>query len=190
MSAIGKLFRIARRKRGLSRVDVVKAAGWRNIDRGLRRLDRIEGGDQPFPLTALLQRFAPILGLDEAAMLAAMSEDFLELDQPVPPQVVVRLIPGVYTSLQLPGDCPTEEAIEIAAAYSARKSFKVCVVLSKIRGLYIEPDGSRFEAFGLPYSSIGRLTGLGDLADKLVARRSWSLSSTRLEPPQVSKESP
>ena len=41
--------------------------------------------------------------------------------------------------------------VMVAAVMAPRK---VCLVLSRLRALYIEPDGKRFEAYGLPASSL------------------------------------
>jgi transcriptional regulator with XRE-family HTH domain len=54
------VFEAARRARGWSLADAARAAGYKNIDKGMRRLRRIESGD-PFPRQEVLERFAAAL---------------------------------------------------------------------------------------------------------------------------------
>ena len=133
-------------------MDVVIAAGYRNVNKGLRRYEALERGRIVFPKSAILQPFTRSLEIDETIVLMAMCRDFEELDMPVSPEVIVKILPGVYMPLELPEHCTPEEAESIGSEYSRNTGRTVCLVLSRIRGLYIEPDGGKYEAYGLPSS--------------------------------------
>ncbi len=154
MSHLGNLFERARGGLGLRIVDVARQAGYANLNKGIRRYANIEDGDDVFPSKIVYQRFATVLGLDELAILAAMVDDFEELDRPVPPRLVIRVTPCFHQQRSLPPDCSRQEAEAIAVDVARKENRKVCLVLSRLRALYIEPDGKRFEAYGLPASSL------------------------------------
>ena len=150
---LGRLLRCKRREKEWRPVDVVRAAGYRNVNKGMRRYEAVEQGRIVFPRSVILHPFTLALEIDETTVLMAMCRDFEELDRPVSPRVIVRILPGVYMPLDLPENCMLEEAESIASEYSRNTGRTVCIVLSSIRGLYITPDGRKYEAYGLPSSS-------------------------------------
>ena len=154
MTRVGRLFQQARRKLGLRPVEVARRAGYKNINKGIRRITDIETGSDMFPKPAVYRRFIGLLGIDEWDVLQAMAEDFDELDQPVPPRLIVRLIPSFYIQHPLPEGCTTEEAIAIAERVAQERDLQVCVTLTGIRGLYIAPSGARHEGYGLPLNNL------------------------------------
>ena len=150
---LGRLLRRKRREKEWRPVDVVRAAGYRNVNKGIRRYEAVEQGRIVLPRSVILHPFTLALEIDETAVLMAMCRDFEELDRPVSPRVIVRIMPGVYMLLDLPANCMLEEAESIGSEYSRNTGFTVCLVLSRIRGLYIKPDGRKYEDYGLPSSS-------------------------------------
>ena len=154
MTRVGRLFEQARRKLGLRTVEVARRAGYRNTNKGIRRITDIESGSDMFPKPAVYRRLIAVLGIDEYDVLQAMAEDFDELDQPVPPRLIVRLIPSFYVQHPLPEGCTTEQAIAIAEQVSRDRNLSVCVVLTRVRGLYIKPNGDRHEGYGLPLNNL------------------------------------
>ena len=150
---------MTRRRLGLSRGELVRRAGWRNVSKGANKLVRIERGEDVFPDDELRGRFARLLGITEDEMLAAMSEDFERLDRPAPPEVIVRVAAAVHVGLDLPEGCTVEEALEIAKRHAVEEKRHVCVVLSQLRCITIRPDGTSFESFGLPTTTLGGLPG-------------------------------
>jgi len=158
-SEIGKLFRSARARLGMSLGEVVRRAGLVRISKWANKLVMIERGEDPFPARHLLERFAPVLGLTEEDVTAALCEEFRRQDEPIEPEAVVRLMPAVYLRLQLPEGVSPEEAVRLAERHSAETGRKVFVRLSNIRGVYIQPDGSSFEDYDIPWSSLGGAPG-------------------------------
>ncbi len=154
MTYIATLFRQARTMLGLRPVEIARQAGYRNVAKGIRRVTNIEDGTDMFPKPAVYQRFLPILGLDECDVFQAMALDFEALDQPVPPRLIVRIIPSFYVPRDLPEGVSLDEAIAFARKVSAEEGHSVCVTLTRIRGLYIWPDGKESEGYGLPINNL------------------------------------
>lgn len=149
-----------RRRCSLSVSEVARRAGYRNLSKGANRLVAIERGDDAFPDARVLARFARVLGLDGRDIDQALCEQFTELDRPAPPHVTERVMPGVYLSVELPANCTPDRAIELAAAHAAATGRSVCVTLSRVRTIYVEPDGTRSPLSELPRSSS---PGLGEV---------------------------
>lgn len=148
MSHLSELFRQARAKLSLSRPQVANRAGYKNIIKGIRRLDWIEQGRDWFPHQDLLERFSQALQIDEADLIQSLCLDFCDLDQPVLPKITVRLFPAYYAHLRLPLGCTTEEAIDMAVEYSRKHKLHTWVSLSRVRSLAITPSGQRSEVYG------------------------------------------
>ena len=72
MSCLGELLWKTRRSLGLTIVEVARRAGYRNVNKGIRRYTDIETGSDVFPKEVIRRRFTEVLGLDEADILAAM----------------------------------------------------------------------------------------------------------------------
>jgi hypothetical protein len=115
----------------------------------------------------VLLAFAKALGLKREAVLQALCADLAALDEPMPPQVVVRWMPAIYGRLALPERCTEERAVELAKEFSAEKGLRCCVRLSRIRCIYVEPDGAEKLSFSPPGSSFPFSAGF---RDRLVAR--------------------
>jgi len=158
-TAIGRLFHQAREEQGMSFGDVVRRAGCRRASKWANKLVMIERGEAPFPPTGLLERFAPALELTEEDITVALCEEFIRLDEPIKPEAVVRMMPAVYVPLRLPEGVSPDEAVRAARSHSKVTGFKVFVRLSRIRGVYVQPDGICFESYDVPWSSLGGLPG-------------------------------
>jgi len=102
MSCLGELLWKTRRSLGLTIVEVARRAGYRNVNKGIRRYTDIETGSDVFPKEVIRRRFTEVLGLDEADILAAMLMDFEELDRPVAPRLIIRIMASAYAEHPLP----------------------------------------------------------------------------------------
>ncbi len=163
MGHVGNLFREARKRLGLRSVEVARLAGYSNLPKGIRRLESIEDGSDIFPKPEVYRRFLPVLGLEEEEVLRAMADDFDELDQPVPPRVIAQLNAFIMFPVELPEGVSLPQAIAVARRVAAEKGWTVCVTLSRIRGLYIWPDGKECEGYGLPLTNSPFLLTLQNL---------------------------
>jgi transcriptional regulator with XRE-family HTH domain len=157
MSHLGRLLLEARQRLGWTPEEAARQAGYVRIQKGVRHLSAIERGEDIFPEQSRLGRFAKSLGVEKEAILQAQCSDWEELDRPCEPRVIIRIMPSIYQHAALPPNCTTEQAIEIASAISKERRLSTCVVLSRIRGLYLEPDGTRKEVHALPGGGLIRL---------------------------------
>jgi len=178
-TAIGRLFRLARTALGLSLGETVKRAGYANVSKGANKLLRIERGVDPFPAKHLLERFGKALALTEEQSMTALCEEFCELDKPIKPEAIVRLMPAVYVPVALPDGASPDEAVRAAKQHSTITGRKVFVRLSRIRGVYVQPDGISFESYDIPWSSLGGAPGT--LRPWLWERVTKRLSGTSIE---------
>ena len=155
MSNIAQLFKAARRKAGTTAKEVVLSAGFKNANKGLRRLNSLEDGKTKLHDPRTVERFAAVLDLDEADIAVASALDWQELDRPIKPYLVERLIPAVYRRHQLPEDCSLEDVRSMAARMSAETGRSFCLVLSMVRCVYFYPSGIDRESHHVPCMSVG-----------------------------------
>ena len=157
MSNISELFENRRKKRGLTVRQVAIKTGYtrNNLSKGMRKYSRLEESDCYFPRPSIRDKFAPVLGLTEDDIQEALHADLEELDQPVDPHIIIRWMPAVYGAVDLPDGSTREEAERRTREVGREKNKRCCLVLSRIRGLYVEPDGSAQEAYSLPNTEFG-----------------------------------
>lgn len=150
MSKTAELFRRRRREMDLGYKEVAERAGYGNIDKGMRRMQELEDDENYFPHPEIRRRFAEVLDISEEEIESAMRENFRELDRPVDPHIVVRVMPAVYREPDLPEDCTREQAERIAERLSWEEGERCCLVLSHVRSLFYEPDGTKEEIYTVP----------------------------------------
>lgn len=155
MNHIGQLFRSARKKAGLTPKDAASAAGYRNINKGLRRSRTLEDDQTTLHDPRIVERFAAILGIDGAAIAKATALDWQVLERPITPYLVERLMSAVYRRHELPEDCTVGDARKIAAKLSVETGRSYCLVLSRIRAVFFYPNGKHRESYLVPNMSSG-----------------------------------
>jgi transcriptional regulator with XRE-family HTH domain len=155
MSHLGQLFRTARREAGLTATDVAQAAGYKNLNKGLRRIEMLEDG-QALPDPRIVERIAVVLKIDEADIDKASALDWQELDRPIKPFLMERMMPAFYRSHQLPEDCTLEDARSMAATMAIDTGHIFCLVLSTVRAVYFYKSGNVCESDLVPGTSFGR----------------------------------
>ena len=156
MSHIGRLFEKTRREAGLKPKDVVLRAGYVKISKGMRHLQTLEQGQDLLPNLRLVEKFAVAIGISDADLTAAFALDWQELNRPITPSLVERLMPAVYRRHELPEDCTEDDARKIAAKLSVETGRNFCLVLSRVRSVYFYPSGKTSESSYVPGTSIGR----------------------------------
>ena len=170
MNHLGELFRQSRTALGLSATEVAQLAGYKNIDKGVRRYRQIEDGDDLLPHREVLERFRTALELDVSDIVMAQALDFEELEKPMQPYIVHRIFAGLHSRLDLPAGCTVDLGLLTAKALAEKLKVGMCLVLSKIRCIYVDPDGSSEEAIGIPIMSIGSYNKQAMRLTKRVAR--------------------
>ena len=170
MNHLGELFRQARIALGLSPTEIAQLAGYKNIDKGTRRYRQIEDGDDLLPHREVLERFRTALRIDVSDVVMAQSLDFEELEKPTQLYIVHRIFPGLHSKLELPADCTIDQGLMTAKALAEKLKVRTCLVLSKIRCIYVDPDGETEHALGIPIMSIGSYNKQAMRLTKRVAR--------------------
>ena len=158
--ALGSMVRRARKERGWSRVDLVRKAGYKNVNKGLRWLDSIESGSNPFPPRLVLNRLAEPLELAEDRVTAGMKADFDGIDSIPEFNLVERLMPAVYRSIKLPVGVSVDELELFAAACARERGREVCLGLSPVRRVYFGPNGRRSVSLGFSGQSSSTLAAI------------------------------
>jgi len=146
-SELGDYVRSVREAKGLSRGEVVRLMGYRNVAKGANRLVAIERGE--IPDGELLKKIVRALELDPEKVdqcIRAVEERREEerqrwLDQPAPVQLFIK-VPGAVLSKTLPSDLPEEEAVKQACAEAKRLHCQCMLTLDRRRSVWIDKDGN------------------------------------------------
>ena len=142
---LGKYIRRQRERQGLSRGDVARAMGRRNVSKAARRRVDLEGG-QGCP-GEFWEALRAVLSFDDADIAHAVQLDREAyerwLDEPVEMLVIVRLLPAVCLQVELPPDAVVDPVkSEAFACQTAREwSRKVCLVVSRRLRVWIDSTG-------------------------------------------------
>ncbi len=143
------LLRLARDRCGLGLGQVVRALGYTNINKGCRLIQSLERGERrDMPLA---RRLCKLYAVPEAALLEADRLDReaklaafeVWVNQPEPPQMVVRLMPAVYVTVALPDGLSDHASLEsFACDYSRENRVKVCLMLNRRHRVWTNEHGS------------------------------------------------
>ena len=84
------------------------------------------------------------------------------LDQPVPMQLLIKPLPGVYIRVDIPDDMDSDEkAIDFAVSQALHFKSESCLILSRKKSIWFNRDGSlKFteenqDGVFLPFMSVG-----------------------------------
>ena len=146
-SQLGAYVSEARQRMGWSRQELARRIGYKNLNKGARRIERVEN-QGPYE-TALFWEIVGALKLDHEEIKKRVALDHkayeASLDEPVPMKMIVRLIPAAYFSHTLPGNInPHEEAKAYAVEYAKCHRRKVCLVLSRRYSYWVDESGKGF----------------------------------------------
>jgi hypothetical protein len=159
----------------------VREAGYKNINKGCRKIRHIERGEAPlaeeaglaptakherrlrrmesgecrFPMLDEFEVLTEALDISGPKAFWAYQKECRYYDDGVAPTIVARLMPAVYNRVSYPKNLSTQDVIEFAMEFSADEGFKVCVTFDDGRALYIEPNGDRSETWQGPSMTIG-----------------------------------
>jgi transcriptional regulator with XRE-family HTH domain len=148
-SQLGNCVRLERQKAGLSRQQLAGIIGYKNLNKGARRIEQIEL-EGSFD-KAIFREIAEALNLDHAEIENRIQIDHENfeafLDEPVAMRMIVRLMPAVYVSNPLPDEIKThEEATVYARGYAKSQHVKVCLILSRRITYWFDASGKGFMA--------------------------------------------
>jgi transcriptional regulator with XRE-family HTH domain len=145
---LGSYFRDQRINLGLSLGDLARRTRYRNVSKGSNKIVRFER--EGVITDELLARLADALGIPFPKVEELIEQDRQEylreweawVSEPVPMELVAKIIPAVYVRVKLPGDITTpEQAEEFARAYAKEHGWKCCLALSRRHSVWIGKDG-------------------------------------------------
>jgi hypothetical protein len=149
MSHLGDYFRFECKCRFLTWRQVAQMVGYRNINKGIRRLRVFE--KTGFIKPELLAKVVDAIGMNWQ-MVEVFAEDDRQdrlrvweqwVNEPVPMRLVVRLMPAVYCQKTVPLEIRTpEEAEKWACDWAVKHRKQVCLVLSRRWSIWIDACGS------------------------------------------------
>jgi len=163
-SQLGNYVRVERQKAGLSRQQLASMIGYKNLNKGARRIEQVEL-EGPFD-KAIFWGITEALYLDHAEIENRIRNDHeiheKYLDEPVQMKMIVRLMAAVYTSHCLPTEIRSkEDSMEYAREYAKSHHTKVCLVLSRRFSYWIDESGNGFivetnrdRAINMPYMHV------------------------------------
>jgi len=121
-SHLSELIKNGMAQAGLDRDKLVRALGYRNQTKGLRRLDAWLAGDDLPDSKEQIERLAEALNVETRQIAAAIQADIEAMKSLANEErrrnpnyrVTIRAVPGFYLSHELPGTLPIEEALRQA----------------------------------------------------------------------------
>lgn len=154
---LGRYVRSRRLGRGLSLGGTARRLGYRNINKGARRIQQLE--DTGTYTEDLLERLMPVFGVDRSVVQEFLERDRAEylhkweqwVNESVPIRLVVRYMPAVYGERRLPPEITTpEQAIAYGQELARTMRLRVYVELSRRVTVYIDEDGTARQVEAAP----------------------------------------
>jgi transcriptional regulator with XRE-family HTH domain len=148
MTNLGSLIKAERLKHGLTLGRLARLVGYRNFNKGARRIACLEQTGMATP--DLLVNVAEALDLDWTTVERLAEEDRQErlreweawVNEPVPMYMVVRLMAAIYVRNSLPAEITTQEQAQAWACTFARQHrLRVSLVLSRRWSVWIDAEG-------------------------------------------------
>ena len=165
---LSRFIKEERIKQGLNYAEVSKKIGYKNINKGMRRVIDLEREGVVNP--EVLDRIVDALELDQVYVDQLIQEDkelqkreFEEwVNTPIKWHLIIRWMPAVYGEREIPGYIKTEqEAIDYAKSFAREKKLMLWLVLSRKVNYHIDAGGnikSMYEVtkdfINLPYAEI------------------------------------
>lgn len=162
---LGDLLRQERLRRGLTLQDLARHIGYRNVNRGARRLERLERTGREVKefvktVAASLDAGAQVpelLARDEQARHEAFQVWLAEPQE----MELLQMACGVTLGVPLPAGLSEKEAIGRALAVREKTGLRTCLVLDRRRSLWIASDGragiieTTPDSLNFPYTTLG-----------------------------------
>ena len=144
-----------RLKKNLNTAELARLIGYKNVSKGMNRIVDLERENIIIP--EVLVKIVKALNLDHSYVNSLVEKnrekdkkDFEQgLSEPIEMYYVMRIIPAIYVSYELPTNINSEnEAVKFVAEIAKEKHKKCRLVLSRKDKIYIDEDGEiegRFE---------------------------------------------
>ncbi len=144
----GKYLKEERLKKNLNTAELAKMMGYKNVSKGMNRIVDLER--ENIIILEILEKIVNVLNLDREYVNSLIKRDRDEdrrkfeewLSEPIEMYYVMRIIPAIYLSYDLPTNINSEEeAFKFVANIAKEKHKKCCLVLSRKEKIYIDEDG-------------------------------------------------
>jgi transcriptional regulator with XRE-family HTH domain len=163
---LGELIRRSRRSLGWTLQDLARRMGYRNLQKGARRLEHLErSGIASADLEA---NAASALGLEPRTVFETKARDdvarqtlFQELLEDAQPMELYGYVAGVTFRVPLPERLTVDQAIGFATEARKKLRVRMCLVLDRKRSFWISSDGTSYLTQArdgqpnFPYSTVG-----------------------------------
>ena len=142
---LATFFKRRRLDMGLALGQAAREVGYRNISKGSNRLHRFETTGEIHQ--ELFRKLAVALEVGEDTIKRLIKRDYDEwnkwLNCPIRPYLVLRIMPAIYTRLELPDTVWCSNQAETFAGDVARQYRKrCCLILSRRISIYFAADGT------------------------------------------------
>src|ERR1051325_3059111 len=148
MNHLGSYFHDQRIHQHLSLGQVARLMGSQNVSKAANKICRFEReGNITDDFLATL---ADALGIDYPTVERLIEQDRQEhlraweawVSEPVPMQLIAKLIPAVYARVPLPAEITTPEQAEaFACAYAMKHKRQVCLPVSRRLSIWVDREG-------------------------------------------------
>jgi transcriptional regulator with XRE-family HTH domain len=145
---LGSYFREQRLQQGLSLGALARLVGYRNVSKGANKIVRFER--EGVVTEELLASLAEALHIDLPTVERLIDQDRSEylraweawVSQPVPMELIAKIIPAIYARVPLPETVTTpEQAESFACTYAKDHRRQVCLVVSRRLSVWIDNEG-------------------------------------------------
>jgi len=145
---LGTYIKQKRVEKNINTADLAKKMGYKNLNKGTRRIIDLER--EGIVHSEVLEKIAAALNLDRNHINALINKDRQEqeeefekyLSEPVRPYYILRIIPTIYQSYDIPINFPTEEQIINYVAEIAKEKQKQALLrLSRRENVSINEKG-------------------------------------------------
>jgi hypothetical protein len=145
---LGTHFQEKRIQQGLSLGDLARMVGYKNVSKGSNRIALFEREDTV--KEDLLVKLAEALDIDLPTVERLIEQDHQDrqreweqwVSQPVPMKVIVKYLPAVYGTVDLPEAVTTPEQAEaFACEYAMQHRRQVCLAVSRRLSIWIDREG-------------------------------------------------
>lgn len=133
LNNLGAYLKSERINKGLNCHQLASLVGYKNLNKGARKIEKAEKGGRLS--NELMEKISSALGLDTDKIAEAVRKDKENfeawLNEPVPRELIIRLMAAFYLHHDIPEDIQSdEEALEYAKTV-ALKYGKICLVMNR-----------------------------------------------------------
>jgi len=145
---LSRFIKEERVKQRLNYAELSRRMGYKNLNKGMRRVIDLER--EGIVHSEVLEKISDALNLDREHVNALINKDRQEqeeafekwVSEPIQPHYILRIIPTIYQSYDLPGNFPTEDRIiEYVAGVAKEKHKQALLCLSRREKISINEKG-------------------------------------------------